>query len=85
MPASQRSSRVPHFFHHQLFSILLISAYIGSRIRTASCCVNCQFSLLTGPEVMHRVCLERVVQDLLSQVSMETRDWYLTPSLSRCI
>jgi hypothetical protein len=29
--------------------------------------------------------LERVVQDLCVSVRMETRDCYLTPSLSRCI
>jgi hypothetical protein len=34
---------------------------------------------------MHCLFLERVVQDLRSQVSMETCDCYLTPSLSRCI
>ena len=77
MPASQR---LHTFFIINYSLLLLISAYIGSRIRTASCCVNCQLSLRTESGVIRCLCLERVVQDLLSQVSMETRDWYLTPS-----
>ena len=55
---------VTHFFHRQPRLLLLISVYIGSRIRTASCWVNRQFSLRTEPEVMDRLFLERVVQDL---------------------
>jgi hypothetical protein len=41
--------------------------------------------LRTEPEVRYYLFLERVVQDLQSRGSMETRDCYLTPSLSRCI